>query len=50
LQTLFITAPDLPGDYQLVAAVYDANAADFPRLLTADGRDLIDIGVVTVQP
>jgi hypothetical protein len=34
----------------LVAAVYDANDADFPRLRTAEGRDLIELGVVTVQP
>jgi hypothetical protein len=50
LQTIFTTAPEAPGDYRLVAAIYDANAADFPRLLTPDGRDLVDLGVVTVQP
>jgi hypothetical protein len=50
LQTIFITVPQTPGDYRLVAAVYDANAADFPRLSTADGRDLVDLGIVTVQP
>lgn len=50
LQTIFITAPEIPGDYRLVAAVYNANAADFPRLLTPDGRDLVDLGVITVQP
>ncbi len=50
LQTIFVTAPEVPGDYHLAAAVYDANATDFPRLLTADGRDLIELGVVTVQP
>jgi mannosyltransferase len=50
LQTIFITVPELPGDYRLVAAVYDANAADFPRLLTPAGSDLVDLGVVTVQP
>jgi hypothetical protein len=50
LQTIFVTAPELPGDYRLVAAVYDANLADFPRLLTDDGRDLVDLGMVTVQP
>jgi hypothetical protein len=50
LQTIFVTSPEMPGDYRLVAAVYDAEAADFPRLLTPDGRDLIDLGMVTVQP
>ena len=50
LQTVFINTPENPGDYRLAAAVYDANASDFPRLLTADGRDLIELGVVTVQP
>lgn len=49
-QPFFITAPQLPGDYRLAAAVYDANSADFPRLLTAEGRDLINLGIVTVQP
>jgi hypothetical protein len=50
LQTFFINVPQAPGDYRLVAAIYDANEADFPRLLTPDGRDLVDLGVVTVQP
>jgi mannosyltransferase len=50
LQTIFVTAPAEPGNYRLVAAVYDGNAADFPRLRTPDGRDLVDLGVVTVQP
>jgi hypothetical protein len=50
LQTIFTTVPAAPGDYRLVAAVYDANTADFPRLRTPDGRDLVDLGVVTVQP
>jgi hypothetical protein len=49
-QPFFITAPETPGDYRLAAAVYDANSADFPRLLTADSRDLINLGIVTVQP
>ncbi len=30
LQTIFITAPELPGDYRLVAAVYDANHRRLP--------------------
>jgi 4-amino-4-deoxy-L-arabinose transferase-like glycosyltransferase len=50
LQTIFVTVPDLTGDYRLAAAVYDANTTDFPRLLTPDGRDLVDLGVITVQP
>lgn len=50
LQTIFVTVPDVPGDYRLVAAIYDANQADFPRLRTPDGRDLVELGVVTAQP
>ncbi len=50
LQTVFVDAPPLPGDYRLVAAVYDAASPDFTRLLTPEGSDLVDLGIVTVQP
>ncbi|HXF62538.1 MAG TPA: hypothetical protein VNK95_13035, partial [Caldilineaceae bacterium] len=50
LQTVFTAAPSQPGDYRLILAVYNANEPELPRLLTADGRDLIELGVVTVQP
>jgi hypothetical protein len=32
----------------LVAAVYDANQPELPRLTTTDGRDLVDLGAVSV--
>lgn len=50
LQTVIINAPDEAGTYRLVAAVYNAGEPGLPRLTTADGRDLIDLGTVTVQP
>jgi mannosyltransferase len=50
LQSIFLAAPTTPGDYRLAAAVYNAGDLNFPRLPTADGRDLIDLGLVTVQP
>lgn len=50
LQTVITAAPSRPGDYRLVIAVYDANQPNFPRLLTADGSDLVDLGTVTIQP
>ena len=50
LQTIFVHAPADPGVYRLVAAVYDANQDTLPRLLTRDGRDLIDLGNITVAP
>ncbi len=50
LQTVITAAPSQPGNYRLVIAVYDANQPDFPRLLTADGSDLVDLGIITIQP
>lgn len=50
LQTVITNAPSQPGNYRLVVAVYDANQPDFPRLLTADGSDLVDLGMVTIEP
>ena len=50
LQTLVFTAPSKPGTYRLVTAVYNANAPDLPRLLTIDGRDMVQLGEVTVAP
>lgn len=50
LQTVIMTAPSAPGNYRLVIAVYDANQPDFPRLLTAAGSDLVDLGIVTIEP
>ncbi len=50
LQTIFVSAPKNPGLYRLVAAVYDANQDTLPRVLTRDGRDLIDLGDITVAP
>ncbi len=50
MQTIFVHAPADPGVYRLVAAVYDANQDTLPRLLTRDGRDLIDLGNITVAP
>ena len=50
LQTAFLTAPAQPGDYRLVVAVYNAAEAGLPRLISADGRDLIDLGLITIQP
>lgn len=48
LQTFIATTPTAPGDYRLVAAVYDANQTELPRLMTGDGRDLVELGVVSV--
>jgi hypothetical protein len=50
LQSVIATAPPRAGEYELMVAVYDANQAGLPRLLTSDGHDRIDLGVVTVLP
>ncbi len=48
LQTFFASAPQQPGVYRLVTAVYDANQPDLPRLRTARGQDLLELGQVTI--
>ncbi len=50
LQTVIIKAPPHPGDYRLVVAVYNAGAPGLPRLVTAAGKDLVDLGSITVLP
>ena len=37
-----------PGDYRLIGGLYDPAAPDAPRILTADGQDHVELGVVTV--
>ncbi len=37
-----------PGDYRLIGGLYDPAAPGAPRILTADGRDHVELGVVTV--
>jgi 4-amino-4-deoxy-L-arabinose transferase-like glycosyltransferase len=40
--------PDLPaGNYQLVAGMYDSVTGQ--RLTTADGRDTLDLGIISVE-
>lgn len=48
LQTFFTVAPNGPGVYRLVTAVYDANQPDLPRLRTEHGDDLIELQQVTI--
>ncbi|MCC9076965.1 glycosyltransferase family 39 protein [Litorilinea aerophila] len=50
LQTLITAAPAEPGDYRLVVVVYDANGENLPRLLTHQGRDMLELGTVSVTP
>jgi hypothetical protein len=50
LQTVIVEAPAVSGAYRLVTAVYDANQTNLPRLLTAEGMDLVDLGTITVRP
>ncbi len=49
LQTFFAAAPQQPGAYRLVTAVYDANLPDLPRLHTERGQDLIELQQVTIS-
>jgi hypothetical protein len=39
----------LPGEYRLIAALYDPAREGNARVLTADGPDHVDLGGVTVQ-
>ena len=38
-----------PGDYRLIAALYDPGQPDAPRILTADGADHVEMGVFRVE-
>jgi hypothetical protein len=38
-----------PGEYRLIAALYDPERADSARVLMANGADRVDLGAVTVQ-
>lgn len=48
-QTLSVSAPKQPGQYRLIVALYDHNQPEFPRLLTEDGRDFVEIGRIVVE-
>ena len=50
LQTVVARVPDEPGDYRMIIAVYDAGDSGQPRLIADDGKDLADVGTVTVLP
>ena len=50
LQTVIMNAPAEPGAYRLIVAAYDAAEPGLPRLFTPDGHDLVDLGIVTVEP
>jgi uncharacterized membrane protein len=48
-QPLLLSAPNAPGTYRLIVAVYDANAAGFPRLRLPDDNDALDLGTIQVS-
>ncbi len=48
-QTVTLPTPDQPGTYTLIAALYNANDAAFPRLRLADGADFVSLGSVIIR-
>ena len=48
-QPFLLSAPDTPGTYRLIVAVYDANATGFPRLRLPDSNDALDLGTIQVS-
>jgi hypothetical protein len=48
-QSLVVTAPDQPGDYRLIIAVYDADEVGFPRWRLVDGADAVELGEIGVR-
>ena len=38
-----------PGEYRLIAALYDPEWPDSARVLTTNGADHVDLGEVNVQ-
>lgn len=48
-QTLTVPTPDQIGQYLLIVALYDDKQPGFPRLLTEQGRDFVEIGRIVVE-
>ncbi|MBI1297978.1 phospholipid carrier-dependent glycosyltransferase [bacterium] len=48
-QPFLLSAPDTPGTYRLIVAVYDANATGLPRLRLNDSNDALDLGTIQVS-
>ncbi|MBX3002181.1 MAG: hypothetical protein KF893_26895, partial [Caldilineaceae bacterium] len=48
IQSLTLTAPDQPGAYQLIVALYHSHQTGFPRLPLLDGADAFELGEITV--
>ena len=49
-QIIELAAPEQPGEYQLIVAVYDANRSGLPRLYLANGDDFVQVARVHILP
>ncbi|MEZ4712861.1 MAG: hypothetical protein R3A44_37075 [Caldilineaceae bacterium] len=48
-QMLMLNAPDAPGKYRLIAALYNANVPGQPRLQRVGGDDFVSLGEILVE-
>lgn len=48
-QLLPLHAPEAPGDYQLIAALYNADAPGQPRLVMESSQDFVLLGEIAVE-
>ncbi len=49
-QIISLPAPQLPGIYRLIVAVYAANTDGLPRLRLPDGEDFVHVADIQIQP
>ena len=40
----------LPGDYRLLVGMYEAHPPNYPRVLTAEGKDAVGAGTLSIRP
>jgi 4-amino-4-deoxy-L-arabinose transferase-like glycosyltransferase len=48
-QIIKLAAPEQPGEYRLIVAVYDANRNGLPRLRLPNGDDFVEVARIRVQ-
>ncbi|MBI3957554.1 MAG: hypothetical protein HY328_02005 [Chloroflexi bacterium] len=49
-QIIKLAAPEQPGEYRLIVAVYDANRSGLPRLRLPNGDDFVQVARLRILP
>ena len=48
-QIIRLAAPEQPGEYRLIVAVYDANRSGLPRLRLPDGNNFVEVARIRIH-